>query len=155
MEQDKNIVVLLSSYDDEFMNVYFDENSTIIDNLKQKLIKVRKKIYEKIICEYENIKIYINPLNGDIHEIIKETPHDIKIDDKKMYVSYRSSEKKMDPNDIMILNNYPNQEKYVVNEYVVDENTVIVFLKNKENNLVKVYGKTTNDIDMLFNLLIK
>ena len=155
MEQYKNVVVLLSSYDDEFMNVYFDENSATINNLKQKLIKIRKKTYEKIICEYDNIKIYINPLNGDIHEIIKETQHDIKTNDKKMYISYRLCEKKMEPDDIMILNNYPNQEKYVVNKYVVNENTVIVFLKNKENNLVKVYGKTMNDIDTLFNLLIK
>lgn len=153
MDTNKSVVILISSYDNEFVNVYFNENDKIIIDLKQKLIKFKKKTYEKMLCEYENIKLYINPLNGDIHDIIKESQYNHVIDDKLKYISYESRESKINTEDIMILNNYPNQEIYIINEYIIDVNTIIVFLKNKNNNLIKIYGKTTNNVDVLRTLL--
>lgn len=151
MTETHNVHILLS-HSGDIMNVHFNDDDDIIIKIKQKLIKTRKKIYDKMICSYDNITIYINPMNGNIHEIIKNKENNHIIQNN--ILSYTSEESKLLTDDIYILNTYPNKETYNITEYVINDNTIIFMLINKNNKKIKIFEKTTNSESYLKKLII-
>jgi len=151
--ENQNIVLLFSSSVDEFLNIYFNEKSINVINLIKKIGNVKHKTYEKIICEHNNNKIYINPFSGDIHEVIQENQYNHDINHDHKYIKYELIEKSIDIECIPILNEYHNQETYIVTEYMVERDITIIFFKQKDNGLVKIYGKTRGPVNKLINLM--